>query len=426
MAQPVRIYIDRKELVGFTDMRLKRSKNDMTGELNVTVFMGWVPDSPPMVEATAGREILVYIGNQLAFNGKLDRRQDNATRSDTDTESKGGNSINLGPNQYTVAFTARGKTKYLVDSSHQHKTGTVLRPTNRSLFETLLDPFGIDLVWEAEEIQLDKQRFHDGGLVVDELQRIAEQTSLFTYENRLGQLVVRDSTTSAATVGESLILGRNILTFSTDQAEDTQRSQVQVKGQRIEKELWGDVAVLPTLQTTKDALVNSFIPITVQLYGNATEELLERRANYEANKRAAQSKRVEVTVFHVQQTNGVPWDVGDQHYVEIPPVGVQGIMEVLDVEYSVDATNILQTRLTLSPPPAPPKSTSATGTSTQLLSGVSTEEATLSPTEGLPVWGSPDLSYSTIVEDGTSEAAEILSQVSDAGGTPPLTLPTGS
>lgn len=354
MAKPVRVFIDGRELIGYTNLSLERNKDQMTGLLTIGIFMGWIPDAPFLSDATKGKTITVYVGGYLAFNGIIDRRNDRGERiEDADTSR----SLSIGANEYTVTYTARGKTKYLIDSSHQHPTGTMLRPTNRDVFEELIKPWNLGLVWEADVIELDRVRFRDGGRVFDELRRVAEQTSLYVHEDVQGNLKVTDR--AGSRTGEPIVLGRNVLSFSTEQAEDSERSQITVKGQLTAKDQWGDPAVIPTLTAAVDASVASFIPISVQLFGNATPELLDRRVQYEANKRTAKSNTISLEVFHVQQTDGQPWDIGSMHYVSIPPAGVNGMFEITGLTYNVNIDS-LTTRITLTPPPV--KSESSNGT----------------------------------------------------------------
>lgn len=349
MVKPVHVFVDRKELIGYTGMTLTRSKNDMTGQLDIDVFMGWLPDEPVMDQVTRGQEILVYIGGHLAFTGVIDRRQDKASKSTASTS--------VGPDQYSVSFNCRGKTRAIVDNSHQETETTILRPTNKSVFERLLRPWDVPLEWEADVIDLDRVRLRDGARVADELQRLAEQTSLYVFETRDGSVKVTDK--PGEEQGEPIVLGINVLSFNTDQAADVEHSEVLVKGQRTDPQTWGEEAVTPTLQRVADSVVPDFRPLTVQFFGNATDELLSRRANYEANKRMSQSKRVTVEVFHVQQSDGSPWDIGDRHYVELPPAGVFGEFEVVDVRYTIQNDKTLKTNLTLAPLPATPKSPDA-------------------------------------------------------------------
>lgn len=349
----VRIFIDRKELVGYTEMRLKRSKSNMTGELTVSIFMGWLPEAPFLKDASKGREILVYVGGRLAFTGIVDRRRDTAAQSGepgTTGDSKSSSNLSIGPNEYTVRLTCRGKTKYLVDSSHGHPTGTMLRPTTRSVFETLVTPWEIEMDWEASTDQLDKVRFRDGGIIAQELYRVAEATSLYMYETREGKLRITDGPGNI--IGEDIVLGKNILSFSTEQAEDLERALVVVKGQKIAKEVWGDAAVIRTIAASTIPDTTTLSRTVVQLYGDATPELLNKRIQYESNRRNAASRKIELTVFHLQQSTGEPWDLGTLHNVSIPPAGVNGSFEITDLEYIVTADKTLETKLTLSPPPS--------------------------------------------------------------------------
>lgn len=427
--KPVHIFIDRKELIGYTDFRLKRSKDKMTGELSISVFMGWLPSEPVMGEAVRGSEVLVYIGGHLAFTGFIDRRRDTGARSGSPGTSRGDSSASFstGPNEYTVRFTCRGKTKFLIDSSHQNQETTILRPTNRSVFGDLVRPWDIDVEWEADEIDLHRVRLRDGARVVDELQRVAEQCSLFVYETRDGKLKVVDG--PGAGTGEAIALGANILSFSTDQAADWERSQVLVKGQRTEPGQWrpGE-AILNTLKNVEDTTVAAFSPITVQHYGNATSDLLDRRAQYEANKRAAVAKRIQVEVFHVQQTDRKPWDLGVKHYVEIPPAGVFGEFEVVDLEYMIDNDKNLKTSLTLAPVPIK----KATGGSAKApLSslpevvddpGISNKAKVGADKAFTEPWQGPRLQEIDLPSD-TKSIDKVLDGVKSVGAAPPSSLP---
>lgn len=430
--KPVHIFIDRQELIGYTGMTLSRKKDELTGELSVSVFMDWLPTEPVMVNATRGREILVYIGGFLAFTGYIDRRRDSGVS--TGSQPSGGTqSLSIGPNSYSVQFTARGKTKYLVDSSHQHPTGTMLRPTDRSAFEELIAPWGVELDWQSEAVDLDRLRLRDGARVVDELQRVAQQTSLYVYESRDGKLFATDG--KSAPSGEALVLGANILEFSTDQAEDQERSSVVVKGQRTDLETWGEAAVLPTISQVVDGNVASFIPATVPHFGNATPDLLDRRAQYEVNKRAGQAKQIGLDVFHLQQTDGQPWDLGVLHYVEIPPAGVFDVMEVSELTYTVDAKGTLKTKLVLVPAPvgvagSPAQSgfLSDVPEVSDLLALATGRKAASGVDVLAAIWGSPSLQAegnSPIIQRPDIPGAGFLGDVALQSAMPPLTLPAG-
>lgn len=365
MVKPFRIFVGGSELTEYTDATLQRSKDELTGTLTVSLFMSNMPSAPVMTAATPSAEIMVYVGDNLAFNGKVDRRRGTGAKHGDDgtkeSEATGepSRSSNIGPDEYTVQITARGKTKQFVDSAHKHKTTNILRPSTRDVVDVLMEGSDVELEWLATEIKLDKVRLRDGAVIVDELQRVGNENAYFIYENREGNLRVTDDT--GRTTGDPLILGDNVMVFSSEQTEEYQRTEIKVKGQRTPKEIRGKKAVIDLEKIITDSSSTNKIPVTIQHYGDATPEALERRANFEANKRVSASKKITIEVFNVM-SDGEPWDVGNVHYVEIPPEGIFDVFECTSLTYNVTANDTIKTVLTLSPLPSGGISGGAMGT----------------------------------------------------------------
>jgi prophage tail gpP-like protein len=361
---PVVICIGGTALDTWTEMTLQRSKDEMTGSLSVSIFAGAMQSGPMVRAAKCGAEITVYVGGQLAFCGSIDKREGSGTKKgkkgadeSNKKDGKGASgtqmSVSIGPNEYTIKLSARGKTKRLIDSSHQHPTTNMMQPTTKEVCEKLVQPWQIQLDWKGKVIKLDKVRFRDGALVVDELHRIATENCYFMYETRDGKLCVCDGVAGqTGGGGEPLILGQNILTFSAEQSEDKAKSEVKVKGQRTKKTIRGKKAVEKTHKTIKNQKVKSKNLLIVPHYGDATDEELERRARFEMNKRNSASQKITIEVFHVQSSSGAPWDIGNCHYVQVPPEGIFDMFECTELTYHVNAEKELKTTLTLSPPPS--------------------------------------------------------------------------
>ncbi len=449
--KPFHIFIDGKELLGWTEASLTREKEGLTGSLNVSIFFTYMPKAPVAVDAVRGKEVTVYVGGHLAFTGVIDKRSGSGVQhgesgsstvdqagSGSGTDEAGGDiSSSIGPNEYTVTLTARGKTKYLIDSSHQHPTTNMLRPTNREVVDKLIEPWGVELDWLATNIKLDKVRLRDGARVVDELHRIAGENGHFIYETREGKLRVTDDTGQRQ--GEALVLGTNISTFSAEQSEDQAKSKVKVKGQRIDNKSWGETAVLNTEKEIEDKWVGSQIPYTIQHYGDGTPEALERRANFETNVRSSQSKKLTIEVFHVQTTSGDPWDIGTLHYVEVPPEGIFDVFECVALTYNVKNDETISTTLTLSPPPTASPSSSAGGGLASSLGSALSEATnignsrrsaagiTFTPGQYPAPWSSPDVSFIAIPSPDqiVSSIPALLGTIFNADKTPALRLPDG-
>lgn len=441
--KPVIIFVGGQELLGWTGMTLSRAKKDLTGSLTVEMFFAYVPSSPVAVNAAKGKEITVYIGGHLAFTGKIDKRQGSGVvkgdAGSKENDSSGDNfemSSSIGADEYTVTLTARGKTKKLIDSSHQHPTTNLKDTSTKKAIETLSKDYGIELDMKAEAIALDMLRIRDGSKVSDELERIGSENALFIYETREGKLRATEDTSGKQ--GEPLILGQNILKFSAEQSEDDAKAKIKVKGQRTKKGIRGKAAVLSTEKQAEDKWVDNDTYLVVQHYGDGSPEALERRVNFEMNKRSSESKKLSIEVFHVQSTSGEPWDIGDVHYCEVPPEGIFDDFEVTELVYEVKNEDTLSTKLTLSPPPKKKSAEASAGPGSALDNASSGAQqfgparraaagVTFAPGQYPAPWSGPDIAFSLVptVAAMASKAApgllDALNMV--AANIPPLKLP---
>jgi prophage tail gpP-like protein len=257
-------------------------------------------------------------------------------------------STHISADRYEITITARGKTRRIVDSSHVFKGGTTLGAITRPVVEQITRPFGVVLDWRAPVHDMDRSVLRDGGNAKDEVHRVCNEYGYYCWETRDGKLRVADQ--AGPETGEPIILGDNVLVFGTSQGDDNLNSDISVQGQRTKKGIRGKAAVNRS-KRIKMPFVEDFAPLRLQHYTDATDEALQRRAEFEANNRLSDSFTVQVEVFHVQARDGSPWDIGTLHYVEIPCEGIFDVMECTALEYEVDAERNLKTRLTLSPPP---------------------------------------------------------------------------
>lgn len=414
MAKPVRIFLDGQELNNWTSMTLSRKKADLTGSFSCEIFFSYMPSKPVLINAMSGKDVTVYVANQLAFFGSLDRRSGKGNGKLNGTQVSG----TIDAESYTVQMTARGRTKTLVDSSHQHPTGTIKNSTTRDIAEQLVKDFEVEVDWQSDNVTLNRMTLRDGAAVVSELQRLGNENGHFFYETREGKLRFTDS---AGPMGDDLILGRNILYFDANQSEEHQKSDIVVKGQRTSTEFWGRDAVVEIQRKAKDGNVVSKIPYVIQHYGDATPEALDRRVKFESDKRTSQSLNVSIDVFHVQTPSGQPWDIGTRHYVEIPPEGIFDVLECTELTYHVNAQNILKTTLTLAPPPSDKQGASGLEQVSSDQSLGAGRRAQLG-VEGMDVWKPSDLQFAPV-----TPVASVVEDTGFLGGiqinTPALTIP---
>lgn len=410
----VRVFIDREELQGWQTLSLTRSKDDATGSLTLGVFFNYLPTEQVMPTATRGREVLVYIQGHLAFTGSIDTRQDGAARN-----SDGGTaSATIGPDRYEVQLSARGKTKAVVDSAQQSGGTNYTETTNLEVFRDLVAPWDITVDWRASTTRLERWRLRDGARVIDELHRLAEFSGLYINESRDGRMVVTDQ--AGTQTGEAIVLGRNILSLSTTLSEAPERSTYRVKGHRVGRGQWGADAILVPDQEVNDTTAVAVARQDVQVYGDADDDAIQRRATYEINKRSQAAKRVSVEMFHVQQTDGSPWDIGDLHAVSIPPAGISNVMEVTGLRYNVSADRRLFTTVTLSPTNASAQTQALDSDPLGSLRQFGTVDAVSSLSSE---WDSPSVSVAgRVLQSVTDAATDFLQDVVDAADTPQLTI----
>jgi prophage tail gpP-like protein len=386
LGAPVMIFVAGQLLRSWTSLNLVRKKKDLTGEATIQIFRGYIPDRPIMKAATAGAEILIYIGGHLAFTGGVDKRKGKGkgkkgggttTRKDVSraghsSSQASGSSVKIDAEHYQLTLHCRGKTRKLVDSSHKHDKGTILGTNSRAAIEAITAPFGVELRWRATARDMDKVRYRDGGIVADEVHRIGNAYATYLWESRDGALIASDE--RSAEQGEPLVLGDNILEWIAEQGEDQTNTEYEVKGGRTEKTKWGKAATKRKVKIKRQSADTSsahHVPtrLTIQYDGDAKDEDLERRAKFEADNRESDAKPVSVEVFHVVPRTGQPWDLGTMHYVEIPPEDVFEEMECTEIHVHVDHDKKITTTLKLTPPPSGGVSGGATGIVSGLLSG---------------------------------------------------------
>lgn len=453
-----RVFVAGSE-IEYLSANLNRAKKELTGVLSLTLFYS-IATAVQVRQAVAGAEITVYVAGQLAFTGTIDKRHGKGKSKGANLGSMnkigkgkgsaiaagrstqgGGYQAHGGANDYTISLRARGKCKGLVDSSHDHQTGTITGAKTKSVTEQLIKRHKIKLDWRAPDYDIDKRRFRDGAIIQHEIDRIANENGLYRWEGRDGSLIVTDGT--GENVGEDLILGENILEFAVEQSEEPENSQIKVKGQRTKKGVRGKAAVNreKTVKVKGFGANPRYAPLTIQHYGDGTDEALERRAKFEADQQNAHAKTVRVDVFHVETSSGEPWDIGNVHMVVIPTEGIAEPMECTELTYIVTKDKI-ETKLMLTPLPGASGSAggiagipslnlgSITGTVSTLLQKGAEIRAGWATTyaQGMyPAnWGPLSFDVLNVAEGAFEAVSDAVQQIAQlpAGG-PPLKLPEG-
>lgn len=362
------IMVGGQSINGWVNMKLNRERKNLTGNLTFEMFFTNLPANPQMRAIVAGAEISVYIVGNLAFVGTIDSRTGSGKgkhkghhehsqglndRNLAGVDRKGKNPSGAGVHSYAdaesykITVEARGKTKRLVDSSHDHPTGQMPNTTVPKIFQELTKNFKVQINdTSGDSTQIERAVFRDGAAVYTELARWAKEHNLIHFEDKTGKLNL--TTDSAGGSGEPLILGMNILSFDATQSDGQGNSTITIKGQRSGMQHHGKDAVQNKLVITNPS-VNDYSPVIHQHNADASPERLKKRGKFENDRATQESKEVTIDVFSVQQTDGEPWDLNVTHYVEIPPEGIYNQFVVDSLTYFCEAKGTLKTELKLVP-----------------------------------------------------------------------------
>jgi prophage tail gpP-like protein len=351
MADRFEVHVNGQKVGGWTSAKLTRARKDLTGELELEVFYGSIPSTPVLQSVKAGAKIEVFIAGTVAFTGKIDKRKargkkkKTTEKGDDPDSSTFQRSVTIGKDAYTITVTARGTTKRLIDSSHDHPTGTLKNVSPADVVRALTKNFGLTFQDNSQDTtQIEKARFRDGAMIVSEIHRFTKEHNLIVNEARDGTLQMTKPGNEPR--GVDLTLSTNILEFSAEQSEDAQNSKVTVKGQRTNSSQWGSDAIMRSVSASLNG-TQDYSPFTVQLSGDATDDRLKKRVQVENRERQEASKNITVDVFDVQSSQGTPWDIGVRHYVEVPAEGIFDDFIADELLYTVDAEGTLKTTLTL-------------------------------------------------------------------------------
>lgn len=362
------IQVGGANLRGWTNMKLNRERKNLTGNLTFEMFFTNLPANPQMRAIAAGAEVSVYIVGNLAFVGTIDTRTGSGKgkhkghhehgqglndRNLAGVDRRGKNPSGAGVHAYAdaesykIVVECRGKTKRLVDSSHDHPTGQMPNTTVPKIFQTLTKNFNVQVNdTSGDSLQIERAVFRDGAAVYTELARWAKEHNLIHFEDKTGKLNL--TTDSSGGSGEPLILGLNILSFDASQSDGQGNSEITIKGQRSGIKHHGQDAVMNKIKITNPS-VTDYSPVIHQLNADASGDRLKKRAKFENDRATQESKEITIDVFSVQSTSGEPWDLNVTHYVEIPPEGIYNEFVVDSLTYFCEAKGTLKTELKLVP-----------------------------------------------------------------------------
>lgn len=302
---------------GRTAVDVSFSMDDMAGSF--TIEQGY--DTANMTgfafpDMGMGAEVSIYLDGKLAIRGQVDSREGRGDAS-----------------SYRITLQGRTRTGNLVDSSATHKTGQWDKVKPSQVVRDIADPFGVE-VSVQRDVQEIVKRFilRDGESAERAIRRISREFGMIPFSDEEGRLVI--ARPGARGVGEPLVLGRNILTWTATMDLKVLHSHVIAKGQAItDDHMYGRPAT-HIVAAVRDETVAAYRPLIIPMWGDATPDRVRRRAWIEALRRQGESLRVTVEVpGFTDAVTGDLYRPNVRHHVAIPPDGVDVTLVAKSVSF---------------------------------------------------------------------------------------------
>jgi prophage tail gpP-like protein len=331
----IRVEVDGEEYTEFTSMTLERSKDDMT--CSGSLVMSWQgaegfnSGRPPMEKMTDGAKIVIYLDDQKAATGRIDKRQGKGT-----------------PTSYTLTLTFRGLAAALVDSSADHPSGQENKKSPGDVAKKLMDGYEPKLIDKSGEKRA-APRFvvREGETIERAIRTATREYGLVAYENEDGDVVL-DKRDGDEGKGPDLFLGDSFTEFDVSRNIAPRFSKITAKGSSIatDKKYGKDAEELASVAIDKYVKYKREFHLLTD--GDQDHDSLKKRALTEARRRAANAVDVTLTLDSFSDTDGKLWKVGRLHQVRIPIETLDEQLQVKTVRFQLTGEE-LQTEISLCP-----------------------------------------------------------------------------
>jgi len=326
------LQLQDKRISGWTRVSVKRGVETCPSSFEIAA----TSDSPIYEDAVGVREgspCTVLLGGDIAVTGYLD-----IVAPAFDNKS------------HEVRLVGRGKCADLVDCSAEWPSGWIGDTDIVSLATGLCGPYGIAVRLDAPP----PERIPAFSLSIGEtpwsvLERVARQSGLLLYETETGDLIFTRA--GASTAASGFREGVNIEAASVLRSMAQRYSSYECS--LTSTRSFGGVnegSSDPFYAKVQDPNVsrNRRLAIVAE-DGNGSLELVKRRAEWEAARRAGQGSAVTLTTSGWRDAAGALWRPNTLASVSIPRLGVvPATLCIGDVDYVRDETGT-RTTLTLMP-----------------------------------------------------------------------------
>lgn len=319
MADTVRLFVGGKEYGGWKTARVTRGIESIAGGFELDVSERWATqDQPwPIFEED---ECSLKIGTTKVITGYVDRRR-----------------LSYDSRSHSLCVSGRDKTGALVDCSADVGKWEFHNIDVLTFVKRLCEPFGVSASLLAGLVlpKLPKVSIEPGETAFEAIDKACRMAAILPVSDGDGGLLLtRSGDTLCPT---ELVYGENILAGSGVFDATGRFRTVKVRGQRQgTDEDYGESAAVVSGSATDMNVRRSERVLIVRAEGNTDAARAKTRAQWEAAVRASRGDAVTVTVQGWTMGNGDLWPVNALVRVRDPLLGVNGMMLITQVTYSLD------------------------------------------------------------------------------------------
>lgn len=345
---------------GWESLSIGYSIDSIAGSFQFKVVEKWreINQDWPLLP---GSQVAISIDNETVLVGYIDSLDVSTSNEDR-----------------TMNIRGRNRCGDLVDNSVSTLTSEFKNISLEGLAEELLGIQEIEVLTETNTGEKFKKfTVNQGETVFDCLNRAARNRGVLLTTNPEGNLVITNragievsstpsisdpaptfdfvaaaaSLAGISSAGVSLVQGENVLTARAAYDHSNRFQSYLAKGSSRGTDA-NSGSALSVQATAKDKNIKRTRTKIVLAEGNVDKDAVQRRANWEAVLRAAESTEVEVTVQGWRKTiGGDLWKPNESVEVSLPYIGVSGQLLIRSVSFTKDLGGTI-TSLSLTRPDA--------------------------------------------------------------------------
>ncbi|WP_368565487.1 phage baseplate assembly protein [Pseudoxanthomonas sp. UTMC 1351] len=328
MASDLQLVVRGTAYGGWQRMRVRRSLEEIAGQFELRVTDRWPEQNMPRTILTGDRAAVVIDG-QTVITGYVD-----STTPSLDARA------------HSITIAGRDATGDLVDCAARHKLGEWRGANLAQIARDLAAPYAIPVHTRTEVgAAFPSWAIQEGESAFECLERAARQRGVLLLSDGIGGLVLGRAGEGA--IGTALVEGENLLRGEVRNDASQRYASYILKGQQTgDDEVFGEAASALKATATDAGVTRPRVLLLVS-EDEGDQAALQRRAQWEANVRAARALTATVTVQGWRHAHGL-WAPNRTVQLRTPTLGLDRDLLIRDVELICDEQG-LRSELTLTP-----------------------------------------------------------------------------